>query len=145
MGLKGGPPTRPRKSIGGLLREAKLQLRHGKWLPWLTAEFDFSERTAQNYMRAHKFATKNETVADLQLTPTALYFLSEGQRYFNEETSRTRCAEYTADEIALVLKEAADLQASRHRAHNRDRAGGRRRRGGAVMTYRRDPDDREAA
>jgi Protein of unknown function (DUF3102) len=103
-------------AIGGLLLEAKLQFRHGGFLPWVESEFDFSIRTAQNYMRAHKFATKNATVADLQLTPSALYALAEGQRYFSEETSRCRCVEYTADEIALVLKEAAEQRVTGDRA-----------------------------
>jgi hypothetical protein len=99
-------------AIGGLLREAKCQLRHGKFLPWLAAEFDFSERTAQNYMRAHKFATKNATVADLQLTPTALYALAEG--YFSMDSSEY-AAKVTADEVALVLKEAAEQRVTRER------------------------------
>ena len=52
-------------AIGGDLLEAKRQLTcHGKWLPWLEREFNFSERTAQYYMKAYKFACKYETVAD---------------------------------------------------------------------------------
>jgi Protein of unknown function (DUF3102) len=43
-------------AVGGLLREAKAQLEHGQWLPWLQRELGYSPRTAQNYLRAHKFA-----------------------------------------------------------------------------------------
>ena len=37
--------------IGRRLKEAKELLAHGEWLPWLERETDFSERTAQRYMR----------------------------------------------------------------------------------------------
>ena len=35
--------------IGGALRRAKELLGHGNFLPWLKAEFRWSERTARNY------------------------------------------------------------------------------------------------
>jgi hypothetical protein len=104
-------------AIGGLLREAKRQLQHGKFLPWVTAEFDFSERTARNYMRAYRFATENAasksaTVADLKLTPSALYFLAD--RHFSVKDYE-QC---TADEVALVLNEAAEKRVTRERAED---------------------------
>ena len=37
--------------IGRRLIEAKEQLGHGDWLPWLHDKAEFSERTAQNLMR----------------------------------------------------------------------------------------------
>ena len=37
--------------IGRRLVEAKELLNHGEWLPWLKRETDFSERSAQNYMK----------------------------------------------------------------------------------------------
>lgn len=60
--------------IGQKLIEIKLRLGHGRFIDWLGAEFDWSERTAQNYMRvADKFAT----VADLgEIAPSALYLLA---------------------------------------------------------------------
>ena len=36
---------------GELLAEAKSQVRHGEWLPWLAENFPASARCAQNYMR----------------------------------------------------------------------------------------------
>ena len=36
---------------GSLLLEAKEQLKHGQWLPWLRDHCIMSERTAQLYMR----------------------------------------------------------------------------------------------
>jgi hypothetical protein len=39
---------------GELLLEAKEQCEHGTWLPWLAANFDGSERSAQGYMRLYR-------------------------------------------------------------------------------------------
>ena len=36
---------------GRLLVEAKSQVEHGEWLPWLKANFEGGERNARNYMR----------------------------------------------------------------------------------------------
>jgi Protein of unknown function (DUF3102) len=94
-------------AIGGLLREAKLQLRRGKFLPWVESEFEFSIRTAQNYMKAHRLATKYATVAYSKLTPTALYTLADG--YFNAGDK------FSADEVGLVLNEAAEQRVTRAR------------------------------
>src|SRR5215210_6325913 len=47
---------------GELLTEAKGQVKHGEWLPWLEENFPGSERTARNYMR---FAANRQRVADL--------------------------------------------------------------------------------
>lgn len=51
--------------IGQRLNEAKAQLSHGEWLPWLEEKVRFSERSANNYMRIAKEYGKSATVADL--------------------------------------------------------------------------------
>jgi hypothetical protein len=43
---------------GELLTEAKKLVRHGQWLPWLAANFEFTRQTAAAYMRI--FAKCNE-------------------------------------------------------------------------------------
>jgi hypothetical protein len=54
--------------IGGTLRRAKELLGHGNFLPWLKAEFRWSERTARNYMSlAAHFQDKTPNFADLDL------------------------------------------------------------------------------
>jgi hypothetical protein len=54
--------------IGGALRRAKELLGHGNFLPWLKAEFRWSERTARNYMSlAAHFQGKTATFTDLDL------------------------------------------------------------------------------
>jgi len=59
-------------AAGELLIEAKDKLPHGKWLPWLEANCEMSERTAQAYMRIARELTKIEPakaqrVADLSV------------------------------------------------------------------------------
>lgn len=62
-------------AIGDILLAVKKGLDHGQFGLWLGAEFGWSERTAQNYMRASEaFSDKSETVADLP--PTTLYRLA---------------------------------------------------------------------
>jgi hypothetical protein len=41
-------------AVGEGLIEAKALVGHGEWLPWLAENFDFSERTAQKYIRLAK-------------------------------------------------------------------------------------------
>ena len=79
-------------NIGNLLVEAKEQVKHGEWLPWLKANFGLSIRSAQNYMAVARFAAKYATVAHLRLRPSALYLLAS-------ET-------LTSDEIEAVLRAA---------------------------------------
>lgn len=51
--------------IGRRLTEAKAQLGHGQWLGWLEKEVEFSERTAQNFMRLAESYPNPQPVADL--------------------------------------------------------------------------------
>ena len=54
--------------IGGTLRRAKELLGLGNFLPWLKAEFRWSERTARNYMSlAAHFQGKTANFVDLDL------------------------------------------------------------------------------
>ena len=53
--------------IGRRLMEAKEQLTHGEWLPWLNEQVEFSERTAQNFMRLAREWTNPQASADLSI------------------------------------------------------------------------------
>jgi hypothetical protein len=50
---------------GQLLVEAKTQVKHGEWLPWLGANFPGSVRTAQGYMRLAAHAEDAQRLAHL--------------------------------------------------------------------------------
>jgi hypothetical protein len=52
-------------NAGDLLIEAKAQLKHGQWLPWLSKHCQIPERTAQLYMRLARHASEIRNVADL--------------------------------------------------------------------------------
>lgn len=52
-------------SIGACLNEAKALLSHGEWLPWLTEQVEFSERTAQRFMRLANEWTNPTALSDL--------------------------------------------------------------------------------
>jgi hypothetical protein len=58
-------------NAGDLLIEAKAQVKHGEWLPWLAENCEMAERTAQLYMRMAKSRARIEAnpqhVADLSL------------------------------------------------------------------------------
>jgi hypothetical protein len=72
-------------AAGELLIEAKGQLDHGQWLPWLAGHCSISERTAQLYMRVAKNKAEIEAnaqrIADLTLNEAAaLLMLSSDVR-----------------------------------------------------------------
>src|SRR5690242_671326 len=52
---------------GRLLIQAKDQIDHGDWLPWLKANTSVSERTAQVYMKLARDLPKSAVTADLTL------------------------------------------------------------------------------
>lgn len=67
--------------IGERLIEAKEQLEHGEWLPWLAEQVDFSERTARNFMRLAREWTNRQTLADLGASKAlTLLALPEAER-----------------------------------------------------------------
>lgn len=50
--------------IGRRLTEAKAQLKHGEWLPWLREKVEFSETSAQNFMRIAREYGNTHLVGD---------------------------------------------------------------------------------
>jgi hypothetical protein len=55
-------------AAGELLIQAKDQLAHGQWLPWLREHCQIPERTAQLYMRLARHLPEIRNVADSTLT-----------------------------------------------------------------------------
>lgn len=51
--------------IGRRLNEAKAQLSHGEWLPWLEHQVEFSEASAQRFMRLAREYPNPSPVTDL--------------------------------------------------------------------------------
>lgn len=59
--------------IGYKLIEAKKRLSHGEWGSWLESKVEFSQRTANQFMRiAKEFGTNPEMLTDLGITKIGL-------------------------------------------------------------------------
>lgn len=95
--------------IGRRLNEAKSQLNHGEWLPWLREKVDISERSAQDFMRLAREYSKAAEFADLGASKAlALLALSPSERSeFLAEKHTVSGQEKTASEMTIKeLKEA---------------------------------------
>ncbi len=65
--------------VGELLIEAKAQLDHGQWLPWLS-HCGVPARTAQTYMELARLDPNAQRVADLPLRRAVLHLRKLHQR-----------------------------------------------------------------
>lgn len=108
--------------IGHRLIEAKELLPHGEWLPWLNEQVDFSERTAQNFMRLAREWSNPHALADLgarkALTLLALppeereQFISEHHTVNGEEKT---VIDMTSRELEQAIRERDE---ARHAAES---------------------------
>lgn len=97
--------------IGKRLLEAKSQLSHGEWLPWLREKVDISERRAQDFMRIAREYSKSAEIADLGASKAlALLALPESERAeFASGTHLVNGAEKSVSEMtAKELKSAIE-------------------------------------
>lgn len=93
--------------IGQKLSEIKTRLGHGHFGNWLKAEFEWSDRTAQNFIRVYE-SFKSENIADLHFSQTALYVLAAAP-----EEARQEAIEL-AKEKAIPLAEVKKI-AEKHK------------------------------
>jgi hypothetical protein len=89
-------------AVGEILVEAKQELNHGQWLPWLES-CGIPERSAQRYIRLARnrvmIEAKSDTVSELGVSG-ALALLS---------LSKTRRRDGMADDAAGIVYAAADV------------------------------------
>lgn len=117
--------------IGKRLNEAKEQLAHGEWLPWLEGQVEFTERAAQRFMRLAREYSNPTLVSDLGATKALILLaLPEDQReVFAEAVDATHC---TAEELREAVNQArgwemkcqaakADADAAREAAEKREK------------------------
>ena len=98
--------------IGQRLIEAKAILPHGEWLPWLTEQVEFSERTAQSFMRLAREWSNPQALADLGATK-ALALLAlppeERERFLTEnhvvDGEEKAVVDMTTRELEKAVKE----------------------------------------
>lgn len=96
--------------IGRLLIKAKEQMKHGEWIPWLRDKVDFSERTAQRFMKcAEEYGGNTKLVTDLGLRKAlALLALPESERdEFASEKHEVNGAEKSVGEMTSAELEKA--------------------------------------
>ena len=84
-------------TIGQRLIEAKALLSHGEWLPWLNEKVEFSESTAQRFMRLAREWTNPSALTDLGASKALqLLALPESEREeFLSETHQVNGEEKT--------------------------------------------------
>lgn len=103
-------------AIGEDLITVKNSLPHGRWLPWIEAEFGMSKSSAENYMAvAERFGSKIPMVGNL--APTVLYALaapSTPDEVVAEVVTRAGNGEKVNTDLVKKLK--AKAQAEKERA-----------------------------
>lgn len=98
--------------IGRGLIEAKAQLSHGEWLSWLAMRVEFSEATAQNYMKLVRKYSNPEALRDLGYTKALMLLaLPDGTREEYIESTHVvngeekTVADMSTRELKAALKE----------------------------------------
>lgn len=104
--------------IGRDLIEAKAQLSHGEWMTWLREEVDFSQSSANNFMRIAREIDSGSSLAKLPYTKVLALLdvpAEERERFAQEHDAEHR----TAAEIRRLTEE---LKAQRARADRAESA-----------------------
>ena len=112
--------------IGRRLVEAKEMMNHGEWLPWLRRETDFSERSAQNYMKVFNTygaaqlglfgpETNTQTFADLPISKAlAMLSLPESER--EDFAAEVGAETISVRELEAKVKErTAEIEAEKNK------------------------------
>ena len=90
--------------IGRRLLEAKGMLPHGEWLPWLNERVEFSERTAQKFMRLAKKWSNPSALADLGATK-ALMLLALPEEEREEFVEDHNVIDMSARQLEQAIRE----------------------------------------
>ena len=101
--------------IGQRLIEAKEMLPHGEWLPWLNEQVEFSERTAQNFIRLAREWSNPQALADLGATKalTLLALPPEEREQFIEDHN---VIDMSTRQLEQAIKERDEARAAAQRA-----------------------------
>lgn len=111
--------------IGRRLREAKEQLPHGKWGEWLKAEVEFSQSTANNFMRifeeygARQISlfggeANSQTLGNLPYTKAlALLAIPEDER--EEFAEANKVEDLSSRELDRLIRERDEAKAEAER------------------------------
>lgn len=102
-------------TIGRCLIEAKEQLPHGEWLPWLNERVEFSERQARRFMQLYRECSNRPALADLGATKAlALLALpAEEREQFVEEHN---VVDMTSRQLQQAIKERDEARSAAEHA-----------------------------
>ncbi len=110
-------------AIGWGLVEAKEQLSHGEWLPWLAEQIGFSERQAQRFMRLAREYSNPTLVSDLGARKAlALLALPEPEREeFVElrhvvDGAERSVADMSAAQLEQLIRERDEARQAQYQA-----------------------------
>lgn len=100
--------------IGQKLIDVKARLGHGNFGGWLVAEFDWTDRTARQFMQvADTF--KSENFSDLRIAPSALYLLAAQS---TPESARTEALDRAAAGEVITHSTAVAIKNDHQRIHS---------------------------
>lgn len=100
--------------IGARLIEAKSLLSHGEWLTWLSEKVEFSERSAQNYMRLAREWSNPQALADLGAAKAlALLSLPEPER--EEFMAEAPVEDMSVRELEKAIRERDEARKSQEK------------------------------
>jgi hypothetical protein len=109
-------------AVGNDLLSVKESLDHGQFLPWLRAEFGWTERTARNFMAvAEQFGPKSEMISDLKIAPTAAYLLAAPSA---PDEARQKAVERAEAGEHITPKLAKEILAKERKKTPRKKRGG---------------------
>lgn len=95
--------------IGRRLTEAKKIIKHGQWTKWLKERVDYSQRTANNFMKIYEqygksgLAEKSQSIADLSYTQ-ALALLEVPAEQREEFAKKENAKDLTIKELQEKVK-----------------------------------------
>ena len=79
---------------GELLTQAKDDLPHGAFLPWIEQNCVFSERTAHRYLQLYKYRDKTVRLADLHDAYKQVKQLESAEKHTERQKSYQRVGQY---------------------------------------------------
>lgn len=97
-------------TIGRCLIEAKEQLSHGEWLPWLSEQVGYAEKTAQNFMRLAREFSNPQALADLGATK-ALALLALPAEEREQFVAEHNVVDMTSRQLQQAIKERDEARA----------------------------------
>ena len=102
-------------TIGRCLIEAKGMLPHGEWKAWLEERVEFSQRTAQNFMRLAREFSNPQALADLGATK-ALVLLALPPEEREQFLVEHNVVDMTSRQLEQAIKERDEAKAKAEQA-----------------------------